>query len=259
MQIIEYDFKNSADYTFPESIDVENGVVRLVKPYVTSNPAIIPTAPMSIDMLVRLEIGGSAEAGNDIKHTVEIAGVEYWWDGAAWVPSSGYIESNTAAEITAFSRYLEILSHTKTCRIVTYLHSSGSYTPTLSHLWVTVGTYAESIVEPSKTKVWGWIRNAEGEPVKGVGIKAWIKNPVAYGKVMITPHVVEGRSQDNGYFELMLVDNEGMKYFPDAGIGKPYYVFNFRGAGFKTKEARYVPKVGAVEYMLLEKIIGGAE
>ena len=53
------------------------------------------------------------------------------------------------------------------------------------------------------------------------------------------------------------VDNEGMKYFPDQGIGKPFYVFEFKGSGINFKEGRYVPRVVRMEYADLEKVIGG--
>ena len=260
MQVVEYNFVEPTDYTYPADITVENGVARLTAPYVTSDPSIRNAAALNIDMLIKLDVRYWFAAKDNILFTVEIDGVEYWWDGSAWSQSSGYSQANTPEDITAYAQFLEILNHTKTFRIVAYLHSyDGTRTPTLNYMAVTVGTFSETVTEPSKTKVWGFIRDLNGFPVEGVKIKAWLKRPVIYGKLIITPQVIEAKSYENGYFEILLVDNEGMKYFPDAGIGKPYYVFQFRGQGIKFTEYRYVPQAIAKEYITLEKIVGGAD
>ena len=257
MQTVQYNFQNPGDYTFPPSIEVDNGVARLVSPYSTSNPSIRPAAALNIDMLIGVEVSASVEALDAVKHTVEIAGVEYWWDGSAWVESSGYAQSNTAEEVTAYGQFLEILSHTQTFRLVSYMHSGGEHTPTLTTIYLTVGRFEEDIVEPAKTKIWGFVRDLYGNPVEGVSIKVYLKATAQYGKIIISPEVKRDKSRFNGYFELLLVDNEGMKYFPDQGIGKPFYVFEFKGSGINFKEGRYVPRVVRMEYADLEKVIGG--
>jgi len=259
MRTVIYNFINESQYEYSNGIVVENGVVRLKYPYSMTGEYVKSKNKLNIDVLVKLDIDAVLNKYDEISFTLEIDGVEYWWDGAAWVVSSSPEESNYYDEITAYARFLEILSNTKEFRLVTYLWSfDGSTTPTLDNLILEFISYANVVEESHRVKVWGYISCIDGSFAKGVSIKVSLISPVIYNNIIISPMVLKTVSVDNGYFELYVIDNEGMSFLNNYGIGKPYYIFEFRGRGIDNiVEYKYVPRVDSVEYVKLENVVPG--
>ena len=136
--IITYLYDDSADYNFdPADILVSDGNVRLTEPYSTDNPDITPWDPaetIGIGYLSGFSADVEIPAGSTIRYIVQSDGTEYYHDGAEWIESTGYSESNTVEQI---EEYLEdfFLSDAADVRIIAYLHSDdGLVTPVLSEL-----------------------------------------------------------------------------------------------------------------------------
>lgn len=97
----------------------------------TDNPASIPKAGFQATSLIDFDATITEPGSDTITFTIVVNGVEKYWDGLAWVDSSGYPQTNTLAEVSANISSLPLvglasINHWR------YFHSAdGSTTPEL--------------------------------------------------------------------------------------------------------------------------------
>lgn len=96
--------------------------------YVSTSPSI-QAATVNASRIISLAANADKPEGTDVRFTLKVAGVEYWFNGDAWAESTGPEESN--AEITGEQLALLDLSGLTSVAPVFYLLSDGDYTPQL--------------------------------------------------------------------------------------------------------------------------------
>lgn len=99
------------------------------------NPNIIPFSKPKATEIKNITVS-KVEPGNDeVRHTLELNGVDTWFNGSAWAQSSGYGETNTIPEMNANLTLLDLTEQGKFFALNNFLHSeNGTTTPTLSQI-----------------------------------------------------------------------------------------------------------------------------
>lgn len=110
--------QHTANYTPAEFLD-----------YSDTSPSIKSATSLTGNAIVSLTTNTEKPAGTDIKFTIEVDGVEYWFNTGEWVESTSPEESNDAFT----EEQLELLDSGgfAAFRPVAYLISDGTDTPTL--------------------------------------------------------------------------------------------------------------------------------
>lgn len=179
--------------------------------YYQDNPTIIANAALNSDSLDGFAEVKSASGSDEVKYTLAVGGVDKWWDGAAWANSAGtYAEANTAAEIEANKAALD-LSAGVTLKAKAFLHSNdGSTTPTLTSNTITYNYFGPSPTALSKCTVWGYVIDAHGNVIPGVGVavKQVTATPTAASNFQMFEYTAQTTTTDaNGYWEMEVVQS----------------------------------------------------
>lgn len=99
--------------------------------YPKDNPTIKPLDTLDAEELESYTATVTVTGSDLIKQTIEVDGVEKYWDGATWSNSTSYIQTNTVADMLANIASLDI-SNGAEIRPVWYLHSEdGMTTPSI--------------------------------------------------------------------------------------------------------------------------------
>ena len=212
--------------------------------YSMTNPTINPAGALSVDGLFAY-IETVIKAGlDDIKTVIEKAGVNYWWNGLAWVMSSGYAESNTAAEINVNMASWD-LSNGFLIRPILYLHSeNGSTTPQADSITIEYDDHGAHPGTPNECNVWGYIYDIEGNPVEGVSIRAKIKSDmfsIYNADLEMMPSEVITLSRSDGYWELSLVETASINPVVQ-------YEFTFTDKKSIVKQLKSIPDEASKNY-----------
>lgn len=243
--ITTYPFTTPENYLYDSGlIEIVDGKAQLKIPYSVLNPVIKPAGELSVDGLISY-LETVVKAGlDDIKTVIEKTGTTYWWNGSAWVASSGYAESNTAAEISANMASWD-LSDGFLIRPVLYLHSEdGLTTPQADSITIEYDDHGVQPGAPNKCNVWGYEKDIKGLPVEGVKISATLKNcdKESYNSDMgIMPSFIETETDSTGYWELELVETESISPAVE-------YCFRFENNGCMTTQSKSVPNVNSKNY-----------
>lgn len=175
--------------------------------YSTENPMIKLMSTVLTSGITDFAATLSASGSDAVKFTVEKDGVEYWWDTSAWSTSSGYAQSNTAADINTNISSFD-LSSGSNVRFVIYLHSDdGSTTPNMDEHSFNYNFYNPEEELPDKCVITGYVLDSAG-------------NKLASCAITITPQVggfISGKnfympkaktnitSDSNGFFQVQLI------------------------------------------------------
>ncbi len=139
--------------------------------YPTDNPTVTPTGETSMDAFLDLVTIEDVVSSDEIRYTMAVDSVEKYHDGAAWVDSSGYAQTNTAAEVAAFADSL--LTVGALVQFVAYLHSDdGTTTPGLDEVQVTYDPYFPPGPDPSLCTLYGILVDSKGMPMEGATVAA---------------------------------------------------------------------------------------
>ena len=169
-----------------------------------------------------------------VKFVLQVDGTNKYWNGTAWVTSSGYTQSNTAADILAHAAALAVTSGA-VLRFVAYLHSDvGNTTPSLEEVEIIYSFWAGPRPDPKKGTVWGYVLSSDGLPVDGVSILINTVQRTAYGDIIISTLEHTAVTDAYGYWEIELI--------PSA-LFTPVtqYRFRFDGPGVVIDETKTVP------------------
>lgn len=129
--VVQHTTAYTAGYTLPESV------------YVTTNPTISTNSTFLTDQLLSFSEVVTASGGDNIQYIIIAAGVDKYWDGAAWSNSDGtYAQSNTASDINTNVSTLDVSSG-QNISVKAFLHSAtGATTPSLTSVTITYSFYA---------------------------------------------------------------------------------------------------------------------
>jgi hypothetical protein len=213
---LEYKAATAGDYTFVGADIVFNvGDASLVNvpPYPVTNPTILDTVGIDSDGLASFSVVTTATPPDEVRFAIRFAGIDYWWDGAAWAVSAGYADTNTATEINDNCAELD-MSAGGSLQILVYLHSdSGASTPTISSVTYSYGFWVAAPAPPAECVVYGWLLDVNGTPVEGVTVR-W-KNPSFYhGSYYVGPQDRTVITDPDGYWEFSLIETETIMLAP---------------------------------------------
>ena len=204
--------------------------------YDLTNPTIKTLASLDMDALISF-VSTFSNAGSDaVKFVLEVDGVNKYWSSTAWVTSTGYAQSNTAAEINTNCDDLDI-DLGATIRIVTYLHSAtGVTTPTITDVTAVYNFFAQPVDTLNTCAVWGYIYDDNGSPLSGISVSAQLIKVGKYKTItQIGNKAVTTTSDVNGYWELDIVECENIVPTDDK------YEFVFSGTGYNKTVYKAVP------------------
>jgi hypothetical protein len=162
-------------------------------------------------------------AGSDaVKFTLNIDGVEKYWDGAAWSTSSGYAQSNTSTEINSNLSSLNITLGA-VVTVTTYLHSDAGLTTPEIELWaLDYDPYGIAEPDPNLCEVHGRFRDIGNNPMVGVTVRARLRVDTFVGNknFLITMQEVITTTDVNGYWDMDIIRSSELN-------GEVVYDFQF--------------------------------
>jgi len=137
--------------------------------YPLINPTIVINSPTILDEVFTFVEVKSVTGSDDVKYTLNFAGVEYFWSGIAWIVSDAtYAQSNTAAEINTNGGHSTLPEGSM--QLTARLHSDdGSTRPTLTSNVITY-SFFNTQVSPPVCTIWGFYRDASGAGVSGANV-----------------------------------------------------------------------------------------
>lgn len=169
-------------------------------------------------------------SGSDVtKYTVVVDNVSKYWNGSAWATSSGYSQSNTAAEINTNGPTL--LSARSSVKIRTYLYSDdGTTTPTVDYI-----SYSFDAALPDPTNlprlvdINGFVYNmnaaVSGQEIKARPYQHGYQNPndgVGGGVFQKYDYQIIATTDSNGFFSGSIYLQPTAEYI-EFRIGKQSY------------------------------------
>jgi hypothetical protein len=174
--------------------------------YPIDNPTILLNSAIQMDALEGYaETTSSKPANTDIKHVLTVNGTDKYWDGAAWSNSSGFAQSNTAAEIETNKAALDLtVNHAVQNKI--YLNSDGTDTPTITTITINYNFHADPSA-PNKCLVYGDQMDVSADPVSNATLTWEPSSPFFHGiNYVSNPETVVTDSA--GRFEIELVETQ---------------------------------------------------
>ena len=170
--------------------------------YAQTNPTVTPTSTFGADD-VSVFISTVTAAGSDaVTFVIEVSGTNMYWTGAAWAASTGYAQSNTAADIN--TNIDSLLSTGSSIRPVVYLHSNdGSTTPNVDVIALTYDFFAVPPASPETIVVYGRILDIDSNPVGGCTVECTVdQNGDLTTNHWASKYTVQTTSNANGDWEL---------------------------------------------------------
>ena len=214
------------------------------------NPVIYPIAKFLIDSLDSWSSVETETGDDSITFNLKLNSQSTYWNGSEWVDSDDTLaQTNTSSEINTNIGDL-VLSENTTFIPQAFLHSDdGSTTPSLSSISIIFTQAASSEIEPTTCKIINTIFDNQGNPVEDVTVTAVLITLGEYGiNATITKNVASVVSDEDGYWELNLIENENMQ--ERAG-----YRFKFSGENTNVSYDKIVPDGIEKNFWELENLI----
>lgn len=180
--------------------------------YPTDNPTVVTVSHVLADALVSFSDVTTVAGSDEVRWTVSANGTEFYWDGAAWSASSGYAQTNTAAEVSANAGDLDISSGVQ-FKMVAHLHSDdGSTTPSITSHEFSYSFFVVPATAPNTCIVYGWLWNLTGTPNEGATVTV-DSALFPHGEYMVN---FSGSTTTNseGYWELAIVETASIALSP---------------------------------------------
>lgn len=186
--------------------------------YPTSNPTVLNNSGVLTDALDAFVAVVTAAGSDAVKFVINADSVDKYWTGTAWANSSGYAQSNTAAEINTNAASLDISSGV-TLKVKAYLHSNdGSTRPSATSATVDYDFY-HTPTTANKCKVYGTLTDPSGTALAGEEVKAVPTTEFFYDEILVFK-TETATSDSQGRYELSLTENAS--YGGDYTITIPY-------------------------------------
>lgn len=246
---IYYDDSNTQSAFANLEITLTSQIYSILNPKVYKTDAI---NTQGIESLSITESGITAIEYN--RHTAEVDGIEMYWNGSAWVASSGFSQSNTTSDYEDNITSLD-MSEGVAFRPITYQHSeSGTATPAISQIDIVYDFYAGEVTAPSRCTVYNTIYSEDEDdtPVENVKVSAYLSNPKAIysgsnGSIkLLNIPIITKYTTAKGYWDMELIETTNIS--PET---KWVFVFDYGGGKTVTYE-KSVPNQESVDFEDLE-------
>lgn len=215
--------------------------------YCVSNCTIYPNSSLRIDELQSFVEAIVKSGSDDVKYAMRVNGINKYWNGSAWVDSTGYAESNTATEINTNATSLVSIGSDVLPFI--YLHSEdGTTTPEVDEITISGDFSGPTPGEPVVIPVYGNVYDVHGNPLSGITVTAKLLQKSTYNDELdISTDVGSTLTDTNGYWELKLAETDSM--LPEGSE----YLFLIQGTNY-TREYRVSLPAGAASYRIQELV-----
>jgi hypothetical protein len=220
-------FDNADNYNFDSSlVELSAGSAQLKAPISTTNPTIKSKDNIQITELVSIAESVTETGSDEIRYTLEIDGVENYWDGSAWSDSSGYAQSNEVSDINTNASALTF-TDTSRLRLVAYLHSdTGATTPSIEDLTINYN-YEPTISEIDTCIITGNVIDMFGDGSEGIiiNIKAVNYNNefLESENILLDRNVKQVETNSSGDFSFELIRSSAI-------TDKVYYKIQFKNS-----------------------------
>lgn len=196
--------------------------------YPTDSPAILPEGTVNqlpTTGLISMISNSQIPNGTDVKMVVKRAdGFLYYYNGSAWVESSGASQSNSISSITSVILEALNLSDGEIIEFYFYLVSVGNLTPTLVNLTITAEQYLPNEDNITPCTVYGYTVDASGKPVTGVSVTATLPTDEPYEEeTLIVESPAPAISNGAGYWQLDLLPLEVAYKFTFVNGSEPAF------------------------------------
>lgn len=246
-------FTDSDELSFnPVNVEIGGSTLRLKDlgggTYSTANDTVVMAQQIQATALGTFAESASKPGGTEIKYTLLINGVPYWYDtgDSTWKAATYglYAESNTASEINSnLSTLLSTLSITSSfyLGVRIHLHSTGSARPALTS--ITFGAYTfdyPSVTAINLCVVTCYLSDLLGADYVADSDKPAtlnVKNDRAFmhGGNMIRPFVQSATFDANGRAQLSVIETDTPEEYVEFFV--TYYEGNY------LKQVRFNPAI----------------
>lgn len=178
----------------------------------TNNPAGTPKSNILATELISFFADIAATGLDEIRFALLVNNAAIYWDGSNWTDSTGYDQTNTAAEILANLATLD-LGDGQPINYKFYLHSAdGGTTPELLEVEFDFNYFTADIEKPSECLVYGKIFDENNLPIEGVTISIQPSCSVARynGTSIVSFETKSTTTNSNGYWEVSLIETSEM-------------------------------------------------
>lgn len=183
--------------------------------FTVSNPTIRLAGTVDTDALLALEADITASGLDEIRVTVEINGVEQWFDGASWVASNLTLaETNTVADVNTNLSSLDLSAGVR-AQLIVYIHSGdGITTPSIESYTLErdFTAFLSDQTAARKCGVHSFVQDSNGNPLEGV-LVAVSHAGFTHGVFTVVDRE-ETVTDVDGFWEVELVETETINAFP---------------------------------------------
>lgn len=182
--------------------------------YPTTDPPIVPQSATNMNELLSFAAVLAASGSDGVKFQLQLGSTLYWWNGTAWATSSGaYAQANTYAEIETNKATLTTEEAGVAFKVRAVLHSAdGSTTPELESATFGYNAYFPLPTALVKCIVYGFVDDFLGGAQNDGDVKLVVEQSEAevwkHGSFLVRPKTVEVFPDDEGRFEVALVESE---------------------------------------------------
>jgi hypothetical protein len=168
--------------------------------FATDNPTITSKTSIRATSLTGFAATITAAGGDAVQFTIEVNGVEKYWNGSAWVNSSGYSQSNDAATINTNISSLTLTQLSLIIPIV-YLHSfDGSTTPEIDDMQISFN-FVGSVIALNEAIIYSNLYDFDGSPIADETVS--VRTKTLYGdKTVIDNDYISTTTNSEGYWEI---------------------------------------------------------
>lgn len=214
--------------------------------YSTDCPTIKNTDVIKTQGITSIAIVDTGDTVFSIKYTIEVDGIEKYWNGSSWAISEGFVESNSSEQIESNISTLN-LSSGSDIRFVAYLCSTnGASTPVLSSIEIIYDFYGGTAIKPDLCVVWGHIHDITDEASENVTVQVQSENVSGYqDEILVTTTPKTITPDSTGYWEVSLFASEDLSPVTN-------YNFLFSGVKFSLYKTKIIPQEPSKNFLKLE-------
>lgn len=208
---VQVHFDNTNTQASVDNIDIDHTAHT---GYPTDNPTVITNDSFYANDGSAFSTIQNSSGSDAVTHVVIVNGTDYWWNGAAWATSSGYAESNSAADINTNIGTL-ITVERSVIALKTYLHSDdGSTTPDIDESEFTFTPALPDPNLPTAVLVHGFLYDHQGARASSlIKIRPYLEGHVSEGVFLGYDYQDFDTTNSDGYFQGLCFASETNKFW----------------------------------------------
>lgn len=178
----------------------------------TDNPRVESKVAILMTQILDVNATETITGSDEVRRIIDVNGVDFYWSGIAWIPSSGPTQTNPLAEIKANAPSLD-LGAGKLVKFPYYLHSNdGSTTPIVSDQTIDFDSITAPVDEPNQCLVTGIFLDGNNDPISNGIIEIYPTCNIAIynGSAEICIEKQTINTEADGSWEAFVTETENM-------------------------------------------------